>query len=81
MKMGFIFNQRFPYYQGKFYAVDLPGDVWRDRYLRYCDNIKVIGRKDAVAEDPSPKLSLSSFKEVSFDCVDNLPHCRKFLTL
>ncbi len=81
MKMGFIFNQRFPYYQGKFYAVDLPGDVWRDRYLRYCDNIKVIGRKDAVAEDPSPKLSLSSIKEVSFDCVDNLPHWRKFLTL
>ena len=81
MKMGFIFNQRFPYYDGRFYAVDLPGEVWKDRYLRYCDCIKVIGRKDAVEEDPSSKLGLSSIDEVCFDCVDNVSHWRKFLNL
>lgn len=81
MKMGFIFNQKFPYFKGKFYAVDLPGEVWKDRYLRYCDSLKVIGRKEEVTEDPSSRLGLSSIDKVSFECVDNVSHLRKVLYL
>ena len=71
MKMGFIFNIRFPFYQGQYYAIDLPGEVWNNRYLKYCDTLKVIGRKDQVQDDPSEKLSISSVDRVEFDCVDN----------
>lgn len=78
MKMGFIFNIRFPYYQGNYYAVDLPGDVWKKRYLNYCDEIKVIGRRDRVGTDPSGKLGLSNIDRVKFACVENEPYVKRF---
>lgn len=79
MKMSFIFNIRFPYYKGQYFAVDLPGEVWEKRYLNYCDSIKVIGRKDEVLFDPSDKLSISSINRVDFSCVDNETYVKRFL--
>lgn len=79
MRMGFIFNVRFPYYKNQYYAVDLPGDVWKNRYLKYCDRIKVIGRKDEVKDNPSPKIGLSSIDKVDFACVDNESYVKRFL--
>ena len=77
MKMGFVFNIRFPFYQGQYYAIDLPGEVWNNRYLKYCDTLKVIGRKDQVQDDPSKNLSISSVDRVEFDCVDNETYIKR----
>jgi|LSQX01.3.fsa_nt_gb glycosyltransferase involved in cell wall biosynthesis len=79
MKIGFVFNIRFPYYNGTYYAVDLPASVWHDRYLPFCDSLKVIGRKDALTEKPSVNLSVSSTENVEFSCVDNDTPFKMFL--
>lgn len=71
MRMGFVFNIRFPYYQGNYYAIDLPGEIWKNRYLKYCDEIVVIGRKDPVNETPSSRLAISNIEHVAFSCVEN----------
>lgn len=80
MKLGFLFDVRFTEYNGDYYSTNLTQDFWNKRYLKFFDEIIVVGRYISVETDPSKKLVKSSSDKVHFYCIEETSSINRMLT-
>ena len=71
MKLGFLFNTPFIEFENKYYSINLTKELWKSRYLKYFDEIVVIGRVKHVDSDPSSYMTRSDMENVTFNCIEN----------
>lgn len=69
MKLGFIFNTKFIEYKGDFYSTNLTQSLFEKKYLRFFDEIVVIGRYISTDKSPVDKLVRSNSDKVTFKCI------------
>lgn len=81
MKLAFLFSTPFLEFEGRFYSVNLTKEFWENRYLKYFDQVIVVGRKKHVDEDPSFNMSRSDSEKVSFVCIDDQPPIKRLLSI
>ncbi len=66
MKALFIHTVRLYKYEGQYYTNNLSAEIWRTKYLRYFDEILVMGRECTATKEKAESLVLSSCEGVSF---------------
>lgn len=79
MRLGFIFDIRFFYYEGHYYSSNLTEQLWNNRYLKVFDEIVVIGRKVTLTENPSNKMTRADIEHVQFRCIDDVSRARRLV--
>lgn len=70
MKALFIHSVKLYKYADQYYTDSLSVEIWRTQYLRYFDEILVVGRECTATKEMAESLSLVSCEGVSFS---NLP--------
>lgn len=80
MKLGFLFDTRFKEYKGDYYSTNLTQSLWERRYLRFFDEVVVIGRYVSLTEDPTGKLVKSSSDKVHFVCIPDSNNLHRIFT-
>lgn len=80
MKLGFLFDTKFIEYNGEYYSINLTQNFWNSRYLRYFDEVVVIGSFVPTNEDPSEKFVKSSSDKVHFCCIEDSSVVHRILT-
>ena len=52
MKLGLIINSRFKKYENHYYSINFDENLWNNRYLKFFDEIVVVGYEEEVIENP-----------------------------
>lgn len=69
MKLGLIINSRFKKYENHYYSINFDENLWNKRYLKFFDEIVVIGYEEEVIENPEGKYVQSDIDKVKFKCI------------
>lgn len=76
MKALFIHSVKLYKYEDQYYTSNLSVEIWRTKYLRYFDEILVMGRECTATKEKAEGLTLASCEGVSFS---NLPFDHLYL--
>ena len=69
MKLGLIINSRFKKYENHYYSINFDENLWNNRYLKFFDEIVVVGYEEEVIENPEGKYVQSDIDKVKFKCI------------
>lgn len=81
MKLAFVFDVCFSYYQGHYYSINLSEEFWKSRYLQVFDEVVVVGRYKNSLKDPSGRLVRSDYENVNFKCIKDHSRIKRFAYL
>ena len=72
MKVAFFHDSILKEYNDKYYTSGGLNNEYLQRYLQTFDEIELCTRKQKINKEDINKFSISSGKNIKFNCIDNL---------